>query len=134
MKDDEFFSAMAERFVEKTVDKAVEKRLGKAPEKGHGLNAALVIGPAAANAFDAYATREMLKSGKGKEANPVMAPFADNAFALYGTKVGTGLLIGFFANKVSKAGHPTAAKVISGVSIALPVGAGINNLQIARKK
>lgn len=132
-EDEVFFRALAERAVEKTADKAIDKRPRIPGEKDRrGLNPGLILAPAAAQAFDAYSTREGMKAG-GREGNPAMSPFADNEAALYGSKVGAGLLIGFLANKLAKAGHRNAAKLLSGVSIAVPVGAGIHNLQLAEK-
>ena len=130
---DPFFREMAERYVEKTADKAVDPRVRNAGGKDkRGLNPALLAAPALAQAFDAYSTRQAMKAG-GREGNSVMEPFAGNEAALYATKIGSGVLIGFLANKLAKSGHRNAAKVLSGLSIAVPVGAGIHNLEQAKR-
>jgi hypothetical protein len=126
--DADFFRRMTERYTEKTANKAV----APVAKDKHGLNPALVLAPAAAQAFDAYSTRQAMQAG-GHEGNPAMEPFADNPAALYASKIGSGLLIGFLANKLAHSGHRTAAKVLSGLSIAVPLGAGIHNLEQAKR-
>jgi hypothetical protein len=135
VNDAEFFSEMVARFVEKTADGAEDRRpasKAKAKDK-RGLNPVLAyIAPMGAHAFDAYSTTKALKAG-GREGNPVLAPFANNEAALYISKMGAGLLIGFAADKLAKSGHRDAAKVISAISITIPLGAGINNMAKAKK-
>lgn len=89
------------------------------------------VGPAAASLFDAWATRDAMKRG-GVEANPIMAGLAENEVALYGTKLGTGILAGIAADRLAKAGHPNWGRFVSGLNIAIPLGAGIHNLGVGR--
>jgi hypothetical protein len=103
-----------------------------AQEGERGLGAGWKYGPAAASLFDALATRDAINRG-GSEANPIMAPFAENDLALIGTKVGSGLLAGYLASKLHDSGHKTAAKIVSGINVAVPLGAGIHNLRGGRK-
>lgn len=58
---------------------------------------------------------------------------ARNPAAFYATKIGTGILMGLLADKIAKDGHPTLAKIIAGVNIALPLGAGASNAMRSRK-
>jgi hypothetical protein len=132
MDDADFFKRMTERYTEKTADRAVDNRPRAGEPDKRGLNPMLVLAPAAAQAFDAYSTRQAMKAG-GHEGNQFMEPFADNPAALYGSKIGSGLLIGFLADRLAKSGHRTAAKIVSGVSIALPIGAGIHNMEQAKR-
>lgn len=109
------------------------KRKVQTEQKKSGLNPLLVIGPALGQAFDAYSTQEAMKKGAA-EANPVMEPFARNPAAMYATKVGIGALEGLLADRLSRSGHPTAAKIVSALNISLPIGAGIHNMQLAGKR
>lgn len=102
-----------------------------AAENRRDIGIAWKVGPAAASLFDAWATQDAIDRG-GVEANPLMAPFAHNDLALYGVKLGTGILAGIAAHKLAKAGHPTMAKVVSGLNIAVPLGAGVVNLSGGR--
>lgn len=131
MNDAEFFSEMVERHTAKDGDKAVTSS-GK-PKDKRGLNPMLAyIAPMGAQAFDAYSTREAMKSG-GREGNPAMSGLAGNPAALYGVKVGSALLIGIAADKLAKSGHRNLGKGLSMLSIGVPLGAGINNMSKAGK-
>ncbi len=92
-----------------------------------GLSPALTYGPAVANLLDAITTQQALKVPGARESNPVLEPFVGNKPAFYATKIGTGLLTGFLANKLAKSGHPTWGKILAGLNIALPLGAAAHN-------
>ena len=95
------------------------------------LHPALQFGPVAASLFDAITTGIAMKRG-AQEANPIMAPFAGNDPLLYGTKIASGALTGWAGNKLAKSGHRTAGKIVSGIGIGVPLGAGTHNLMQLR--
>jgi len=134
VSDDEFFSEMVSRFVEKSGDSGVEKGGVKSKAKDkRGLNPLLIIAPIGAQAFDAYSTKQALKAG-GKEGNPVIAPLTEGAdWKLYAPKMAGGLLIGVAADQLARHGHRNAAKVISAINITVPIGVGISNMSKAKK-
>lgn len=136
---DPFFRALAEKMVDKNPPSAddfeeasgsgVAPGPGAATKDKRGLNPLLVLAPAAAEAFDAYSTRRAMAGG-GHEANSAMEPFAGNPAALYGTKIGTGLLAGLLADRLARSGHRTAAKIVAGLEVSIPLGAGIHNMTL----
>lgn len=134
VSDDEFFSEMVARIVEKTGDSGVETGGGKPKAKDkRGLNPLLIIAPIGAQAFDAYSTKKAMKAG-GREGNPVISPLTSGAdWKLYAPKMAGGLLIGIAADQVARHGHRNAAKVISAINITVPIGVGISNMSKAGK-
>lgn len=112
-------------------DYHVARASAPADPQRHGLNPLLTLAPAAAEAFDAYSTRRAL--AQGHEANPIMEPFVDKPAALYTTKIGTGLVAGLMADHLARAGHPTAAKILAGLELSLPLGAGIHNMTLPNR-
>lgn len=102
--------------------------------KRNGLNPLFTVTPALAQAFDAYSTRQALQNENAREGNPVMAHSAGRDALLYGEKLAVGAALGFLADRLARAGHPTAGKILSAVSVGAPVAAGIHNLEIAGRK
>ena len=92
----------------------------------HGLNPALKYGPIVAQLADAYTTRRAIKAG-GHEGNSAMEPFANNEAVLYASKALLGLGTGLLADHLAKSGHKTLGKILSGLSIAVPLGAAAHN-------
>lgn len=130
LNDAEFFSEMVERYTAKDGDKAVAKAK---PKDKRGLNPLLIIAPVGAQAFDAYSTKQALKAG-GREGNPVIAPLTNGSdWKLYAPKMAGGFLIGLAADQIARHGHRNAAKVISAISITVPIGVGISNMTKAKK-
>lgn len=99
---------------------------GFSPEQHSGLHPALKWGPAFAELADAITTRQALHQG-GREANPILEPFADNDPLFFATKVGTGILAGLLGDHLAKRGHPGWGKFVSGIHIAVPLGAAVHN-------
>ncbi len=95
----------------------------ESPDIGWGWK----VAPTAASLFDAWATRDAMNRG-GVEANPFMKGLAGNDALLFGTKAASGALIGYLAHKLARGGHENAAKVVSGIGVAVPTAAGISNL------
>lgn len=126
----------AEDMVERTAEGAEaspslkESALRNIATKRKGLHPALLAAQPLAQGFDALSTLQAIKAG-GREGNSFMAPFADNPAAMIATKVGGGALIAFLADRLARSGHKNAAKVLSAIDIAAPVGAGIHNMALA---
>lgn len=112
--------------------KADQKKKMKAESK-RGLNALLLVGPVAANGFDAATTRAAMRAG-GREANPAVAIVADSPVALYVGKAGIGLATAAAAEALAKTGHRTLGKIVAGLGMAVPVAAGIHNMEMAKNK
>ena len=89
------------------------------------------VAPTAASLFDAWTTRDAMNRG-GVEANPFMRGLAGNDALLYGSKAASGALMGLLAHKLGRSGHETAAKIVSGIGVAVPTAAGIHNLGVGR--
>lgn len=119
----------ADQMVERTADQAATA-LEKRSASRKGLNPLLLVAPAAAQAFDAYSTRQALKAG-GREGNPVMAGIASNPVALYGTKFLFAAGTAAAAQALAKSGHRTLGKIVAGLGIAEPTAMGIHNMEMA---
>jgi len=119
----------ADQIVERTADQAATA-LEKRSASRKGLNPLLLIAPAAGQGFDAYSTQQALKAG-GREANPAMAGIVDNPAKLYGTKLLFAAGTALAAEALAKSGHRTLGKIVAGVGTAVPIAAGIHNMEIA---
>lgn len=88
-------------------------------------------GPAAAQLTDALASIYGKHRGN-RELNPVVAPMLENNELLFvATKVGVGLVVGKICKAVHNAGHPRAARIISGFTITVGVAPAIDNVSTA---
>lgn len=94
-------------------------------DRARSLGAGWTVGPTAASLFDAWATNDAIARG-GVEANPLMGPFAGGP-GIYAIKGAQGILTGLIARKLAHDGHGTAARIVSGLGIAIPLAAGTHN-------
>lgn len=100
--------------------------------KKKGLPPLMMAGLVGSNLFDAKTTQDVLNHSKGgHEQNPFLP---ENPAAMYGIKGGLGILDSLVLNNLSKQGHPTLAKGLGLLGMAIPTLAGIHNMGIKKNK